>query len=564
LRYQTGGAQIWGVNFQRTVRWKNEMSHLAPIAAAFRWDGLLKLSQAAVLEGIEPPSRSLNLELKPYVTSGLRTDLTAEDPYENDLDADVGFDVKYGLTRSLTTDFTYNTDFAQVENDEEQVNLTRFSLFFPEKREFFLEGQGIFGFAGRENRSFGGGSDTPIMFFSRRIGLDEVAVGDEDETENVAVPINVGGRITGRAGAYSIGALAMQTESVENQIPTTNFGVLRIKRDILRRSNIGFITTYRSASVETEGSNKVFGIDGNFTFFQNVNINTYWARSFTPGFDGSDTSYRGSFEYGGDRYGVEVERLVVEENFNPEVGFLRRDDFQKSSARLRFSPRVPSIEAIRRFNLDGGIDYYTDNQGTLETREIEIEFGPELESGDDIELTYRHNYEYLDDEFEITDGVFIPTGGYSFQSFGASYRLGPQHRVSGGLSVSHGSFYSGSRTEIEYHRGWVEVTPQLSLEPGLSVNWIDLEQGDFVAQVYRIRANYTFSPRSFIAALLQYNSESASFSTNIRFRWEYEPGSAPISVSAGSTSPEATSTWSTPTGATRSSAASDWRAEASY
>ncbi len=357
------------------------------------------------------------------------------------------------------------------------------------------------------------------MFFSRRIGLDET------DEEAVAVPINAGGRVTGRAGAYTIGALSMQTDSVGSEIPTTNFGVVRVKRDVFHRSNIGFIGTYRSESVETYGSNNVFGIDGNFTFFQNVDINAYWARSSTSDLDGNDASYRAGFEYGGDRYGVEVERLVVEENFNPEVGFLRRADFQKSAARLRFSPRVPSIESIRRFNLDGGIDYFTNNEGTLETREVEIEFGPELESGDDIELTYRNSYEYLDEDFEISDGIFIPIGGYSFQSVEASYRLGPQHRVSGRLNAGYGSFYGGMRTEVGYQMGRIEVTSQLSLEPGFSIDWVDLEEGDFVAQVYRVRGNYTFTPRAFVAALVQYNSESATFSTNIRFRWEYQPGS---------------------------------------
>ncbi len=232
-----------------------------------------------------------------------------------------------------------------------------------------------------------------------------------------------------------------------------------------------------------------------------------------------------AFEYGGDRYGVEVERLVVEENFNPEVGFLRRDDFKKSATRLRFSPRVPSVEAIRRYSLEGSFDYYTNNEGVLETRDVEIETGPDFENGDNLELTYRHSYDFLDEAFEITDGIIIPTGGYTFQSVELSYRLGPQHRVSGGVNVGYGSFYSGTRTEVGYQRGRIEVTPQLSLEPGFSVNWVDLEEGSFVAQVYRVRANYTFSPRAFVAALVQYNSESTAFSSNIRFRWEYQPGS---------------------------------------
>jgi hypothetical protein len=297
LRYKPGSSQIWGINFRRIVRWKNEWSYLTPIAASYRGQGILKLSQGATLVGIEPPPRSLNLELKPYATSGLRTDLTADEPYSNDLDADAGFDVKYGVTRSLTLDFTYNTDFAQVENDEQQVNLTRFSLFFPEKREFFLEGQGIFNFGGRSTRRGGGGggqSDMPIMFFSRRIGFDD----------DHQVPIQVGGRLTGRAGKYTIGTLVMQTDAVigtETETPKTNFAIARVKRDIFRRSNIGFITTYRSETLEAvDGSNALFGVDGNFSFFQNLDINTYWARTSTPLFNGNDTSYMGSLRYGGD------------------------------------------------------------------------------------------------------------------------------------------------------------------------------------------------------------------------------------------------------------------------
>ena len=300
LRYKPGASQVWGVNFRRIVRWKNETSHLTPIAAAFRREGLLKLSRAATLVGIEPPARSLNLEVKPYATGGVQTDLTVDDPYENDLDGDVGFDAKYGVTRSMTFDFTYNTDFAQVENDDQQVNLTRFSLFLPEKREFFLEGQGIFNFGGRSTDRHGGGgggSDMPILFYSRRIGY-------QDE---VSVPLKLGGRLTGRAGKYSVGALTMQTRDAigeESLIPTTNYGVMRFKRDVLGRSNIGVIGTYRSNSLDDLGSNSVFGVDGNFTFLQNLNINTYWARSWTPTLMGEDQSYMAKLDYAGDRYGV--------------------------------------------------------------------------------------------------------------------------------------------------------------------------------------------------------------------------------------------------------------------
>jgi hypothetical protein len=522
LRYKPGSSQIWGINFRRIVRSKNEFSYLTPIAAAFRQGGLLKLSQAATLVGIEPPPRSLNLEVKPYATAGVRTDLTADEPFSNDLDGDAGFDAKYGVTRSLVLDFTYNTDFAQVENDEQQVNLTRFSLFFPEKREFFLEGQGIFNFGGRTTRRGGGGgqSDMPIMFFSRRIGLDD----------GHGVPINLGGRLTGRSRKFTIGTLAMQTgDLVETGIPTTNFAVARVKRDILRRSNIGFISTYRSETFDEDiggshGSNTLFGVDGNFTFFQNLDINTYWARTWTSGLAEGDTSYMGSVRYGGDRYGAELQHLKIGENFKPEVGFVRRDDISKTSAELRFSPRAPSIPAVRKFNFEGSFDYVTNTEGLVETRRGQLEFRTDLENGDFFRVQYTRRYEYLVEDFEIADDIFLPIGGYDFQNLRYTYRLGPQRPMSGFFSFQHGSFYSGTRKEISYF-GRFEVTRQFTLEPRISQNWIDLAEGSFTTSLLRIRADYMFSPRSFIGALVQYNTSNDTFSTNIRFRWEYRPGS---------------------------------------
>ncbi len=275
LRYRAGGSQIWGINFERRVKWKNERSHLVPIPAAFDRQALIKLSFAATLVGIETPTRSINLEVKPYATGSTTTDLTADEPFENQGDASFGFDVKYGVTKSLIFDFTYNTDFAQVEADESQVNLTRFSLFFPEKREFFLEGQGIFNFGGRDTRafSFNGPSDMPVMFFSRRIGL-------EDGSE---VPILAGGRLTGRAGPYSLGFLNITTRDVvAGGVPQTNYSVVRVKRDIFARSNIGFLGTYRNQNLDRTGSNGLFGVDGNFTFYENLNVNTYMPRPIRP------------------------------------------------------------------------------------------------------------------------------------------------------------------------------------------------------------------------------------------------------------------------------------------
>ncbi len=520
LRYRGADSEIWGINFRRIVRWKNETSYLTPVAAAFRQGGIAKLSQAATMVGLETPSRAINLELKPYATAAADTDFEADPLFENELDGNVGFDLKYGVTRGLTFDFTLNTDFAQVEADEQQVNLTRFGLFFPEKRDFFLEGKDIFAFGGVGTRqSFERADNTPIMFFSRQIGLYDEEV----------VPINAGARLTGRAGAYTLGLLAIQTDELPQlAIPTTDFGVVRVKRDVLRRSNIGIIGTYRSPVFEandTNDSNQLLGVDGNFTFYQNVNINAYYARSETTGLSGDNASYRGRFQYGGDSWGFEAEHLVVEENFNPEIGFLRRDDIQQSFAELRFNPRPQWSDAIRKFTIEGYFDYTINNGNRqLESQQAQFSFGIDFESGDRFFSSYTQNFEFLDEEFDITDDVIIPIGEYRFNRYEAGFRFGPQRRVSGWIGLARGSFYSGDQTELFYFGRW-ELTKQLSLEPRLSFNWVDLPEGSFTADVARLRVNYMISPRIFLGALIQYNSSDELAATNIRFRWEYQPGS---------------------------------------
>jgi hypothetical protein len=525
LRYSAGPSQIWGINFRRIVRSKNEHSYLTRIPAAYGQRGVIKVSSAATLVGIEPPAQSKNLELKPYAVAGVATDRTVVPSVESDLHFDAGFDLKYGLTRSLILDFTYNTDFAQVEEDEVQVNLTRFDLFFPEKRDFFLEGQGIFAFGGVATRGGGGGgggggmggeqSNTPILFFSRRIGLS-------DETQ---VPIDTGGRLTGRAGPYSIGVLGIGTGEVAAEgALATNFSVIRLKRDILRRSNVGVIATRRSPAVSGRGSNEVYGVDGNFNFFANSAVNTYYARSSTDGRSGKDASYRAQIDLNTDRYGFETEYLAVGENFNPEIGFLRREDFRRSFARARFSPRPKSLRGIRKVGWEGSLEYITDGAGRLETREAQAKLTLDFESSDQMVVEYSRNYELLPEPFEIESGVVIPLGGYSFQDVRASFQMGPQRKVSGRLSLRQGSFYDGARTEASY-TGRAEISPRLTIEPRLSWNWVDLPQGRFTTKLVSTRVNFSLSPRIFVGALLQYSSSSDSLATNVRFRWEYEAGS---------------------------------------
>ena len=324
LRYRGGGAQLWGVQLRRGVRRKNEWTYLTriPISAGGGRGaaGIFRVSAGATLVGIEPPEARRLVEIKPYAIGGVTTDRHSIPIQENDGSGAFGADVKMGITENLTADFTYNTDFAQVEVDEQQVNLTRFSLFFPEKREFFLEGRGIFGFArgGVGAGSPGEPSDAPTLFYSRRIGLE----GDPNNVQ-VVVPIHGGARMTGKAGAFDVGALSIQTEaSPEAGTASTNFTVLRLRRDILRRSSVGGIFTNRSVSQVGPGSSQAYGVDGTFSFFENLDFVTYYARTRTPLARDRDASYQGRFDYGGDRYGLTVNHIAVEENFLPEIGFM--------------------------------------------------------------------------------------------------------------------------------------------------------------------------------------------------------------------------------------------------
>jgi hypothetical protein len=514
LRYRPGRAQIWGFNARRNNLWKNEYSFLTRVPAGRGPGAIFLASLAATLVGIEAPPPSRNLEVKPYVTSDLTSDLTASPRISNDPGADAGVDVKYGVTQNLTANFTYNTDFAQVEADEQQINLTRFSLFFPEKREFFLENQGLFAFGGASAVASAG--DTPVLFYSRRIGLNE---GRE-------TPILAGGRLTGRLGRYSLGVLNIQTddEPVSRSL-STNFSALRVKRDLLRRSSIGLLVTGRSIGQSGSGSNQAYGVDGTFAFFDSLAINTYWARTQTDALSGEDTSYRAQLNYNGDRYGVQLERLVVGDSFNPEIGFVRRDDMRSASGELRFSPRLASSRVIRKLSWSGSLAYIENGARRLESRDLTGEFAIDFHNSDRFFVDYTDSYEFLPAPFRIASGITLPVGGYDFRAARAGMNFGRQRPISTNISAEYGTFYSGHRTTFAISQGRLNPSPRISIEPTYSVNAVDLREGSFTTILLGSRATFTVTPLMFISALVQHNSGNRAVTANVRLRWEYQPGS---------------------------------------
>lgn len=516
LRYPPGDVQTWGINIRRMIRTKNEFAFIVPMSKAWTSStAMLHVGAAATLTGIEAPRPHVNLEVKPYALSNTKTDRLAKPVVDNDLTGDAGVDVKVGVTKALTADITYRTDFAQVEDDEAQVNLTRFALSFPEKREFFLEGAGIFTSFGSVGPAAvsGSGSDAPSLFYSRRIGL----------AGNRAVPILGGGRLTGKVGKWSVGALDLQAEDDEAAgARETNFAVLRMRRDVGRRSTVGAMATSRSVTSNGTGDNQMYGADGSFTLFENVYLAGYVARTKTTGVDGKDYSYRGNFSYAGDRYGLLVDRVALEDNFNPEIGFLRRKAFRSNFGGVRFSPRPKRRQMIRQYHFENSLEYVTNTQNDLESREWRSNFRIDLQNGDQLGATYTNNLEDLVEPFN--PGVRIPVGSYTFQNLRLFYTPAPQHRVSGTFSAETGSFYSGTKNATGF-RGRLELTPRFAVEPNLSFNWIDLPQGTFTSTLVGNRATLTISPRMFVAALVQYTSSTTSVLTNVRLRWEYSPGS---------------------------------------
>jgi hypothetical protein len=523
LRYTSGPDQVWGIQFRRSIRRKNEWTYWTPVPRQMAGpQALNRVSAFGTVVGLDLPPAGRNLELKPYALGKMSTDRLTNPPTANDKDGDIGGDVKYGITANLTADLTINTDFAQVEIDEQQVNLTRFNLFLPEKREFFLEGRGLFDFGrggsgGGTNFATGGSSDTPYLFYTRRIGLNRGRV----------VPIDVGGRMTGKAGAFGVGLMNIQTGDEDvSRSPDTNFTVLRIKRDILRRSTIGAMFTNRNKLTSNQpGDNQAYGVDAALGFYQNVALGGYYARTETTNLAGDNESYLGKFDWSPDRYGLNFEHLKVGKAFNPEVGFLRRTDFTRSYGAARFSPRPKASRLVRKYTTQAGFEYYENGAGDVESRQATGRFNVEFNNSDVFNLEANANYDLLVVPFSPAPGHPIPIGGYHYNDVLLSYAMGQQRRFSGTIGAQLGEYYDGTIQAITLSGARYAILKQFSVEPRMSLNHIDLPSGAFTSTQYGARTDYGFSPRMFASALLQYSSADHTFSSNVRFRWEYRPGS---------------------------------------
>ncbi len=494
LRYRPG-ASVWGMNVMRNLRRRNELSYWAPISRAFR---LTQVSMAGSLSGLE--TRTLrNLKLLPYVLGGFSSDY-ARVGDQTKIERDAGLDVKYSLTPSLTLDATVNTDFAQVEVDDEQVNLTRFDLFFPEKRTFFLENSGFF--------EFGTAQEVEI-FFSRRIGLDD---------DRNPVPIDVGARISGKAGPYQIGLLNMQTRSVDGAAPANNYSVARFSRELPNRSSIGVIGVNRQATTDLGDRrpyNRTFGADANIGIGQFGNWFNYVAKTQTPGISDSDHAYSSRFEYDDSRHEFHLGYLEVGHNFNPEVGFVQRAGFKKPEYFYRYTHYLDGgpIRSIEPHAL--GDNWFTLGSNEKESGFEHYHLDSRWQNGGRLGVAFNRNFERLDVPFEVHPDIFIPVGRYQFSELIANFQTDSSAPLFFGGNTAFGDFYNGSirtlRGTLGYRKG-----KNLTWTGSWVRNFIDLPVADFNTDLVGLRFNWALTPKSFFQTFSQYNSRTEQIGHNIR------------------------------------------------
>jgi hypothetical protein len=509
LRFADGAEQTWGINFMRNIRRKNEQVFWAPIPKAYT---LTRVSQAGSLVGLQSLNHGLDLKLKPYVVSGVRDTNTSASLQTTSFLRDVGFDVKYGVTGGMNVDVTYNTDFAQVEVDEQQVNLTRFSLFFPEKRDFFLENAGQFKMG--TGGTFTSTTVETDLFFSRRIGLSDTGT---------PIPIVGGGRLAGKSGRHNIGVLDIQTDSAFGR-PGDNFLVARYGSDVLKRSRVGALFINKETMGGDARYNRVMGADANLVLGKNLQVNSFVAKTDTPGLSGRAMAFFGRIAYRDPAWNVWLNYLDVQDNFNDEVGFVQRRGVKTTKVYFSPTPR-PGKWGIRMLEPMVVISYITDQQNRMVGRTQHFMNGFYMQDGSFINVIYQRDLDVLDVPFVVPQTkVTIPVGSYKFDEATFSYNTNPAKRFYERFSYNPMQFYDGTKQAVTAAVG-VRATKSLSSELNFSRNDVKMPWGDFVSNLAILRVDYALSPRATVRSLTQYNSLTHEVTNNLRFNFIYRPGS---------------------------------------
>jgi hypothetical protein len=500
-------SDTWGLKLIRHIRRKSESSYWP--ATTLNADRFA-ISDAGLMKGMTGITQGVGLDLIPYLTGGL----SKKENEDSKPVIDGGADLFYQITPSVKSALTFNTDFAQTEVDEKQINLTRFNLYFPEKRDFFLDGSNYFTFGingDRENRQ----GTQMIPFFSRRVGL---------ESSGDPLAIKYGGKITGKAGKVNFGLLHIKDN---NQWDNTGYSAGRLSLNFGKQSSVGLIATNGNAS--SDAQNSLAGIDlrlarADFRGSNNVIFNLYGVKSFTEGLRDDDLSFGAELNYPNDFLNFRFGYLRTGKNFNPGLGFVPRKDISDIYGSLFLGPRPTNSPILQ---IKSGIDYvFISNisTGQLETGELGLDFIKiTMLSGDEISFFTDFNYEALDNAFNIFDTISISPGSYNFWRHRLVLSSAKRRNLWATARIELGSFYSGSRKDLFLQAGYkIGVPVFLGLESDL--RWVDLKEGSFIAQIYRINLNLLFGPKLTWYNYAQYDNKTETIGWQSRLQWIITPG----------------------------------------
>ena len=495
LRFLPGENKTWGLNFQRNISKNSETSFWASLPLGF---DIKRVSISGKLKGLDLKSPK-NLKIIPY-TIGNASYQKLDNQTDVSVDLDAGFDIKYSLTPGLTLDLTYNTDFAQVEVDEQQVNLDRFNLFFPEKRAFFLENAGQF--------SVGSPGEVDL-FFSRRIGI-----GDAGQV----VPIKGGGRISGKIGQTNVGILNMVTDEISDQnIYENNFSVARVNHDFNNsRSSLGVVYVGKNEMGDSNKHyNNVYAIDGKLGLGKKADITGFFSKSDSPGIDSSDHSFKLIANYNWDGWRINAGYTEVGEGFNPEVGFLMRSAFKKPEFIVFKQIRLKDFGPLLEVRPHIAHRSYFDFQDRLVSSWTHIDNHWVWPSGFEIHTGVNITSEGVFDAFKISD-VEIPSGEYYHNELQLYIKSNPNTALSFTSRTVIGGYYGGDRflfsNNIKYRIG-----NKFNSTLNLDYTKLNLENGDINALITGLRLSYSFSPKMYLQSLIQYNNVTNVTSVNTRF-----------------------------------------------
>ncbi len=522
LRFREGDDIIMGGNFVRRIIRKNEFDYwrLVPLYAGR--EGQTRISEAGDISGFNGLKMRGNFDFKPFLTGGLqRDDFVSEDL------SDVGVDLKANITSTLTADFTYNTDFAQIEADQEQINLTRFDLFFPEKRDFFLEGSEIFSFGqGRGGASgFVRGATNIQLFHSRNIGI----------ADGNPIPIIGGVRLNGKVGNNSLGMFSIQSKKTsiiddEQGIPETNFSSFRLKRNVFSRSNVGVM--FLNKEEIDGGYNRSIGFDSNFNVNEKFSFFLVGAGTYSPGESGKRNNFAGNagLLFQSDLWKYNIFYLDIENSFNPEMGFLKRAGIKRTDGEIIFSPRLDILPSVRQLFFTVNGNYQTNHNNRILNKQVRSTILINFENTSSISFFIDREYEYLENDFEIRPALIIPQTGYTSTKYNGRIQFDRTKAISGSFNANWGDFFTGS-TRGAGLNAVIRAHARVFASMNYNYNEIKLPNGQFHTNKLSTRLSYAFSTELFIKGFFQWTDDALLFedrdriSQNIVMRYTYKPGS---------------------------------------